>query len=38
MQGVYSEIASKKLTSPQVFPIVANPNLYQILPCTNSSN
>lgn len=25
---VYSEIASKKLTTPQVLPIVANPNLY----------
>lgn len=28
MKGVYSEIASKKLTTPLVLPIVANPNLY----------
>lgn len=28
MKGVYSEIASKKLTAPQVLPIVANPNVY----------
>lgn len=27
MKGVYSEIANKKLTTPQVLPIVANPNL-----------
>lgn len=28
MKGSYSEIASKKLTTPQVLPIVANPDLY----------
>lgn len=28
MWGVFSEIASKKLTAPQVLPIVASPNLY----------
>lgn len=31
MKGVYSEIPSKKLTTSQVLPIVANPNLYYIL-------
>lgn len=28
IKGACSEIASKKLTTPQVLPIVANPNLY----------
>lgn len=28
VKGVYSEIASKKLTTSQVLPIVANLNLY----------